>query len=245
MAIRLFFEYDNQVVQLPVNPPSLAVESAGNNETVEIVALGEINILRQKKLSNIKIECFFPALVNKDAPYVLTSGQFKEPQFYINFFEKIREEKKPARFIVTDTKVNMLVGIEAFTPLLNAGDDDTSYTLELKEYKPYAPKTVTIQLPAARTVQTTTNTAAAASEKKPTATTKETRPSAGFSIGNEVTVSGNYWYSSYGDNPHGTFNNFRGKISHIVADKTRKYRYHITTLSGGYRGWVAESQMKH
>ena len=167
MAIRLFFEYNNRVVQLPVNPPSLAVESAGKNETVEIVALGEINILRQKKLSNIKIECFFPALVNKDASYVLTSGQFKEPQFYIDFFEKIWEEKKPARFIVTDTKVNMLVGIEAFTPALNAGDDDTSYTLELKEYKPYAPKTVTIQLPAAKAVQTTTDTAAAAPANPP------------------------------------------------------------------------------
>jgi hypothetical protein len=244
VAIRLFFEYNNQVVQLPVNPASLAVDSTGNNTTVEIVALGEINILRQKKLSNIKIECFFPALVNKNAPYVLTSGQFKEPQFYIDFFEKIRSEKKPARFIVTDTKINMLIGIEAFTPALNAGDDDTSYMLELKEYKPYATKTVTIQLPAAKAEQTSTNTSVTVAAA-PKATTKETRPPAGFSIGDEVTVSGNYWYSSYGDNPHGTFNNFRGKISHIVADKTRKYRFHITTLTGGYRGWVAESQMKH
>ena len=244
MAIRLFFEYNGTVVQLPVNPSSLAVESAGNNATVEIVALGEINILRQKKLSNVKIECFFPALVNKDAPYVLTSRQFKEPQFYIDFFEKIRSEKKPARFIVTDTKVNMLVGIESFTPALNAGDDDTSYTLEMKEYRPYGPKSVTIQLPAVSAQQTTTNTSVTVAAQ-PTATTKTTRAPVGFSIGDEVTVSGNYWYSSYGDNPHGTFNNFRGKISHIVADKTRKYRYHITTLSGGYRGWVAESQMKH
>lgn len=236
MAIRLFFEYNKQVVQLPVNPASLAVESAGNNETVEIVALGEINILRQKKLKTVKVECFFPAEVNQNAPYVLTSGQFKEPQFYVDFFEKIRDDKKPVRFIVTDTKINMLVGIESFVPALNAGDDDTSYTLELKEYRPYAPKVVTIQAPAV---------VANAQQQAPTATTNEQRQPAGFAIGDEVTVSGNYWYSSYGDNPHGTFNNFRGKISHIVADKTRKYRYHITTLTGGYRGWVAESQMKH
>lgn len=234
MAIRLFFKYDNELVQLPVNPASLAIESNGSNETIDIVAIGEINLLKLKKLSSCKIECFLPAKVNRYAPYVLTSGKFKEPQFYIDFFEKIRADKKPAQFLVTDTKINMLVSIENFTPQLNAMDDDTSYTLELKEYKPYAPKVVTIQLPAPT-----------AATKTPTAVTETPRAPAGFAVGDEVTVNGNYWYSSYGDNPHGTFNNFKGKISIIVADKTRKYRYHITTPSGGWRGWVAESQMSH
>lgn len=236
MALRLFFEYNNVAVQLPVNPPTLSMECGGKNDQVEIVSIGDINLLRSPKLHTIKVESFLPATINKNAPYVLTSGAFKDPQFYIDFFEKVRADKKPIRFIVTDTKINLLMAIESFTYTLNAGDDDVTYSLELTEYKPYAPKVVVIQVVAAAT---TTNTAS----NTVAATTPATRPPTGLAVGDVVTVNGNYWYSSWGANPHGTFNNFKGKISMIVADRTRKYRYHITTLTGGYRGWVAENQI--
>lgn len=233
MSIRIFFEYEGLVVQLPVNPAQLTVEHQGNNETMEIISLGEINILRDTKLKSVSFECFLPALINKDNPYVVTSNQFEEPQFYKDFFEKIRKEKKPVRFIVTDTDINMLVGIESFSPSLIALDEDTSYSIELKEWKSYQPITVNI-LPAQ-----TTNT------QQPTkVTTTKPRTPTGFAIGDSVIANGKYYYTSYGDGPTGNFNNFKGKISHIVADKTRKYRYHIVTPSGGYRGWVSENQLK-
>jgi hypothetical protein len=233
MAIRLFFEYNGTVIQMPVNPPTLELGGPGNNETIEIVALGDISILKQKKLKTISIESFFPAKINQYAPYVLTQNQFQEPQFYMDFFEKIRDEKKPVRFIVTDTKINFLVSIESFTPVLNAGDDDTSYKLELLQYREHTPKIVTIQ------------SIDPSGTGTPTATTSSSRPATGLAIGDEVTVNGNYWYTSYGDEPHGTFSNFRGKINLIVANTSRKYRYHITTLTGGFRGWVSGDQIKY
>lgn len=231
MAIRFFIKFNGQVVQLPVNPEEIKIVSSGNNKTEEIVKLGEINILRSKKLRECSIECFLPA--TSDGPHVLTKGKFEDPQFYIDFFNEIRDSLKPCRFIISDTDINMLASIEEFSPGLKAGDDDTHYTLTFKEYKAYGPKIVTIKAP--ETAQ------APAIVEKPAAQ----RPKSGFAIGDSVTVSGKYWYSSYGDGPFGTFNNFSGKISHIVADKGRKYRYHITTPTGGYRGWVAESQLKH
>lgn len=232
MAIRFFFEFNNQVVQLPVNPEEITITSSGNNKTEEIVKLGEINLLRQKKLETLVIESFLPNDAN--APYVLTKGKFEKPQFYIDFFEKIRKEKKPFRFIISDTKINMLATIEDLEYGLKAGDDDIHYSLNIKEYRPFSSKVVKIKLP--------TNKAKPA---KVTPPPKQKRPKTGFAIGDIVIANGKYWYTSYGDEPHGTFKNFTGKISHIVADKKRKYRYHITTLSGGYRGWVAESQIKH
>ncbi len=231
MAIRFFFEFNNQVVQLPVNPEEIMINSSGNNKTEEIVKLGEINLLRQKKLEAFMIECFLP--IDSSAPYVLTKGKFQKPQFYIDFFEQIRQEKKPFRFIVSDTKINMLASIEDLEYGLKAGDDDTHYSLSIKEYRPFSSKVVKITLPATK-----------AKPAKVTAPAPK-RPKTGFAIGDTVIANGNYWYSSYGANPHGTFKNFTGKISHIVADKNRKYRYHITTPSGGYRGWVAKSQIKH
>jgi len=232
MAIRFFFEYNNQVVQLPVNPEEIMINSSGNNKTEEIIKLGEINLLRQKKLEALVIESFLPN--DADAPYVLTKGKFEKPQYYIDFFENIRKEKKPFRFIVSDTKINMLAAIEDLEYGLKAGDDDTHYSLSIKEYRPFSSKVVKITLPV--------NKAEPAKVAPPA---PPQRPKTGFAIGDTVIANGNYWYSSYGDNPHGTFKNFTGKISHIVADKNRKYRYHITTTSGGYRGWVAENQIKH
>ena len=231
MAIRFFFEFNNQVVQLPVNPEEIMINSSGNNKTEEIVKLGEINLLRQKKLEALMIECFLPTDAN--APYVLTKGKFKSPQFYIDFFENIRKEKKPFRFLISDTKINMLASIEDLEYGLKAGDPDIHYTLNIKEYRPFSSKVVKITLPANK-----------AEPAKVTPPAPE-RPKTGFAIGDTVIANGNYWYSSYGANPHGTFKNFTGKISHIVANKGRKYRYHITTLSGGYRGWVAENQISH
>lgn len=233
MAIRFFFEFDNQVVQLPINPEEIQVKSSGNNKTEEIVKLGEINVLRQKKLQALAFECFLPK--DSSPPYVLTKGKFKDGDFYIEFFEKIRASNKPARFIISDTKINMLASIEDLDYGYKAGDADLHYSISIKEFRPYGAKVVKIKSPENKS-----------DPAKVTPPPKATpRPKTGFSIGDTVIADGKYWYTSYGDNPHGTFNNFTGKISHIVAAKNRKYRYHITTTSGGYRGWVAESQIRH
>lgn len=232
MAIRFFFEFENRVVQLPVNPEKVTLKSPGNNKTEEIVKLGEINILRDKKLQDLSFECFLP--INSNPPYVLTKGKFEKPNFYIDFFEKIRKSKKPCRFIISDTKINMLVSVENFDYGLVAGDEDTHYGITLKEYRPFSSKIVKIKLPAKKS-----------EPAKVAPPPPQPRPKTDFSIGDTVVVNGKYWYTSYGNSPFGTFNNFTGKISHKVADKNRKYRYHITTPSGGWRGWVAESQMKH
>lgn len=231
MAVRIFFEYNNQVIQLPVNPEEVEITSSSDNKVEEIVKLGSINILRDRKLKSCNFSSFLP--VNADGPYVLTKGSFQGPQFYIDFFNKVVADKKPCRFIISDTDVNMLVSIEEFNYGLQGGDDDTYFSISVKEFKTYSAKTVTIQTP-----PTTTEPAKAK-------VTEPKRPKTGFSVGDIVIVSGKYWYTSYGDKPFGTFKNFTGKISHKVADKNRKYRYHITTTSGGYRGWVSESQLQH
>ncbi|NLL64072.1 MAG: hypothetical protein GX241_07600 [Ruminococcaceae bacterium] len=231
MAIRFFFEFNNQIVQLPVNPEEIVLKSSGSNKVEEIIKIGEINLLREKKLAECTIEGFLPAAPN--APYIVTSGRFEPPEFYLEFFEKIRASKTPCRFIISDTDVNMLASIEDLEYGLKAGDPDTHYVMSLKEFRPFSAKTVVIKLP---TIPTDPPKI-----EKPA----PERPKTGFAIGDNVIVNGKYWYSSYGDSPFGTFSNFTGKISHIVADKSRKYRYHITTPSGGYRGWVAESQIKH
>lgn len=233
--IRFFFEFNGTLINLPVNPEKLLLAGEGNNTATEVVNLGEINLLRTQKLRTIEINSFFPRV--EGASYDISLGGFKTPKAYIEFFESIIAAKKPCRLVVTDTEINMLVSIESFAYGHGAPDLDTYFQMKLKEYKPFNARVVVI-----------TETPATATD--PDTVTVQTptdgnRSATGFAIGDAVVVSGTYYYSSYGASPTGKFSSYAGKISHIVADKTRKYRYHITSPTGAYKGWVAESQMTH
>ena len=229
MAIRFMFEYGNQVVQLPVNPEKLEIATSSDNKTAKVVKLGSINMIRGVGLSTLTIDCFFP--INSNPPYVLTKGAFKPPQFYLDFFNRIREDMKPVRLIVTDTEVNMLMSVDSFEVKRFAGDEDLHYSIKLKEFVNYSARKVTITKP--------TN------KPKPQATSSTTsRPKSNFAVGDMVYVTGKWWYDSTGRAPYGNApSGFVGKIGILV--KGRSHPYHIETLDGSWRGWVAHSQLRH
>jgi hypothetical protein len=229
MAIRFFFEYKNLIIQLPVNPEKLAVSTSGDNKTETVIKLGEINLLRIKKLSTIDIQSFFP--VNSEAPYIVTKGRFEEPGFYVDFFERILSDKGYFRFIITDTEINMLMSLEKWKYERRGGEDDVYYDLSLKEYKTYSYKNVELKNAGAALPQATV--------------TDINRPKTGFSINNPVIVYGRYFNTSYGEEPHGSFKNFSGKISRIIPEKDRPYPYLIIGIDGSSYGWVSKDQLMH
>lgn len=233
MDIKFFFEYGHKLIQLPVNPPSVVVQSPGTNKTAELVTLGEINILREKALKTIEFTCFFPA--DTKSPLIAGGAEATAPKEYVTFFENIRKDKKPCRLIITGVDINMQVSIEDFQSGISAGDDDLQYSISFKEYREFTTKLVKAQVPAS---SDGTDNYVAQQE--------ETRAKTGFAIGDKVAVTGYWWYTSYGDTPRGQApQGFIGKISHLVADTNRKYRYHITDIGGGYKGWVGGDQITH
>lgn len=132
MAIKFFFVYDSTLIQLPVNPPDLEVNAPGNNKVSETINLGEINTLRDKKLTNITIKSFFPAQL--ESPWIVASGILaQKPYYYINLFEDIRNKKDTMQLVISDLGVNMRVSIEDFKYGFTAQDDDIEFTLSLKE----------------------------------------------------------------------------------------------------------------
>ena len=92
MDIGFFINYDNQVIQLPVNPEKVTVKTSGNNSTSEIIKLGEINLLKDRKLQQISFKSFFPQ--DTWFPGIRTLGDFRQPEFYKSFFEGILNDKK-------------------------------------------------------------------------------------------------------------------------------------------------------
>lgn len=139
MAVKFFFVYNDTLIQLPVNPPELEVNAPGNNKVTETVKLGEINTLKDKKLTNITISSFFPSSLN--APWVVASGLLaQKPYYYINLFESIRNKKDTMQIVVSDLGVNMRVSIEDFKYGFEAQDEDIKFTLSLKEVRQAAGK---------------------------------------------------------------------------------------------------------
>ena len=141
--IYLSFNNETEVMQLPVNPPTIDVSESGNNKTFDISKLGEVNVLKNLKLTEINFESEFPA---SWYPYVVVS-KLLEPMQYIQMIKKWMETKKPIRFVFAGSTVdiNMLVSIEKFSWKESSGAvGDIEYKLSLKKYVPYKAKKVVV-----------------------------------------------------------------------------------------------------
>lgn len=236
----LYLSREGTVVRLPVNPESYKISKANDNSEYNVLGVGPIMVPRTPKLQTVTWSGLLPG--RPDMGAVVTAGGFQPPEFYIAFLQSAMDERARLRFVanrcledgspVFDT--NMEVLVTSFQTEERGGETgDFYYELGLSEYRDYSAKTVILRQPAA--------------DKPVEASTQDTRsvPAGQLTVGQEVVVNGDYFYSSWGAEPHGTFSGFRGKISRIVAtDPKRPYPYHITTPAGGARGWVKWEQIQ-
>ncbi len=147
---------------LPVLPEKIEINEDGDNETFNVINLGEVNTINKPKLSEISFESYFP--LNR-GPYV-SSEELFSPSFYINKIREWRDKKQKIRFIFTGgspLELNDLFIIESFKLSEKGGEvGDIYYSIELKRYIPYAAKKVVIV-----TKQNTKNKTAAVKAKPP------------------------------------------------------------------------------
>lgn len=144
MEYKLYFGLDTgEGFNIPVLPEELKISQGGDNKTYDIINLGEINVLNKPKLEVIEFESYFP---KHRGPYVSSEHLF-EPSFYISLINKWRNEEKPIRVILVGSplEINGLFSIEDFPYSEKGGEvGDVYYSLELKKYKSYAAKKVSI-----------------------------------------------------------------------------------------------------
>ena len=231
MDIGFFINYDGQVVQLPVNPEKVEVKFSGNNSTTEIIQLGEINLLKDRKLAEISFESFFPQ--DDWFPAIRTRGSFKRPDFYKSFFEGIQEDKKPCRLIITGLNITLKTSVENFSYYHQGGDhEDAYYSLDFKEYRDYH----ITQIPVDPSLKRPT-----APAKRPTPQPSKPATPAQITKGCDVILNGRVHYDSYGSKPGKTFSNYKGKVNFI--NMKGSHPYHVTTPSGGWLGWVTKKSV--
>jgi hypothetical protein len=232
MDIGIFIEYGGRVVQIPVNPQTFNVKTAGNNKTTEIITLGEIAIPKKKKLSTISWESFFP--YESWFPAIRTKGGFQSAAFYLNFLDSIRDSCKPCHLTVTGIGYDDDVVIDSFDYYHQAGDhEDTYYSITFKKYRPYTVSVLSRNAALAQLSATPVGTVSPKAKVVPEP--KE------ITIGCDVILNGVVHYDSYGAKPGKTFTNYRGKIN--LINKKGSHSYHVTTPSGEWLGWVTKESV--
>ena len=122
---------------------------------------------------------------------------------------------------------------------------DFYYDLELTEYKNFSPLKMTLTKATEERSENENDTSVAAQGQRAQdsviTTTERQRetPMGQLYVGGNVTVSGAYYYSSYGDEPHSQASGGTYNISRIVNDDPdRPYPIHIVNSTGGAVGWV-------
>lgn len=222
--IAFAFEYDNRVIQLPITPEDLEISYPGSNKTVNVIQLGQVNLLKTRNLATFTIKSWLP---DEDwYPGIRTTGRFKKSSYYEKFFNRIRDDRKPCNFYVYGLNFSMQVSIESFTTTRKGGEhEDLYYTLSLKEYRPFSVR----ELP--QIVQEESEEVLETLDKK----TPILEPTE-ITIGATVTVNGTLHRDSYGSNPGKTLTNYTGRVN--LINKKGSHPYHITNTSGGWLGWV-------
>lgn len=217
----------NKTFALPVNPKEIQIDSGTDDKTVSVVKLGQINLIGDEKLKTIEITSTIP-IKPKEAHYRSVSKPYAKGQTYLDKLTKIYKSKKQVRLVITKTKISFKGIMADFKYGMSEGyADEYTFTFKLIEYKPHKAKKIK-----------------KSKKKKKVAKKGKSRsaPPKKVGRGSKVIVNGRLHLNSAGAGPGVTERNTTRKISLIA--KGAKYPYHVTTLSGGARGWVSKSAVK-
>ena len=117
-------------VVMPVTPESFKASIAYKNSTVEINAIGEINMLGNRGLEVISFDGFFPA-----QKYEWADTNDTKPYNLVRKVKRFATTKKPCKIVISNTAIAMHCTIESFNYDEHDGTGDVYYSISLKEYR--------------------------------------------------------------------------------------------------------------
>lgn len=223
---------------LPIAPQKLQIKINNANSTLTLINDGEINILKTPKLTDIEFECEIPQV---KYPFATYKDGVKDASYFLDYFEKLKTQKKPFQFIVSRTmpngkvlfSTNIKVSMEDYKIVEQAKNAfDLTVKIKLKQYREYATKTVSVKM-------NDSEPKATVQSKRAESTTQSSKP---IEIGSEVVVNGQLFRDSYGGGAGKTLSNYKGKVNFINTDGS--HLYHIATSSGEWLGWVTAESVK-
>ena len=144
----VYLTSDGTTIRFPVDPREYSIEYPTSNERYNVLSLGEIVQPRTPGLRKISWdEGLLPG--RPDGPYVLTSGAFEPPEFYIEFLQSCQMDKKVCTLAI-DRRYedgtpyqsdSFPVIVEGFTVTERGAETgDFYYSITLTEHQEYAPQ---------------------------------------------------------------------------------------------------------
>jgi hypothetical protein len=121
-------------LRFPVLPSEYKVSGNKGIETVNINAIGEVDLEGMRGLRTVSFSSFFPQ--HYDSSYCEFS-RIKKPGRYIKQIEQIMSEGI-TRIIITGTPINFSCRISSFDYEENDGTGDISFSISLKEHRKIA-----------------------------------------------------------------------------------------------------------
>lgn len=119
-----------QNIILPVTPASFKVGRTYNNSTLNINAIGEINMLGKRGLQTLSFEGFFPA-----QKYEWSETNETNPYNLVRKIDGFATSGKPCKISISNTSISMYCTIESFNHDEHDGTSDVYYEMTLKEYR--------------------------------------------------------------------------------------------------------------
>lgn len=141
-GIQLSWNNKQEVIEIPVMPPSIGLTEGGNGKGYNVVGLGEINVIKDAKLTEYQFSSIFPyhrySFVHTEK--LLSPGQ------YVEFINRWMRKRHPIRLIIKSDlyDINTPASIESFEWKEVAGSQDIEYSIKLKKYIFYSAKQVKI-----------------------------------------------------------------------------------------------------
>lgn len=174
MSYGVWLSWNNQTegFQLPINPGSIDVGEGGKSSTYDIEKLGEINVIKNPKLTTYSFDGLFPA---REYPYMSApllapiTIDGKKQNYYVHYITKWMTSKRPIRFVLVgdEYEINTAATIESFSWKDVAGSGgDITFSLGLKKYMFYAAEKVKVGQSTSGAVTVTKSTKARANDKQ-------------------------------------------------------------------------------
>lgn len=127
--MEMWLKQGSSKLRFPVLPAEYTVSGSQINTTVDINAIGEVNLLGKRGLRTVSFSSFFPY---RPASYCEHTS-IKKPRSYVEQIEKMKQGG-PLKLYITRS-LSMKATIEKFDFGEADGTGDINFTLELKEYR--------------------------------------------------------------------------------------------------------------
>ena len=135
-------------VAMPIAPSKIDVKITNQNKSISLIDGTEINLLKEAGLTKVSFELLLP---NVAYPF---AGSSQKADYYLSLFERLKIRKGPFQWIINRAMpngkrlfhTNLTVGMEDYQIIDDVGTGfDVTVKVNLKQWKSYATKTVTLQ----------------------------------------------------------------------------------------------------